>query len=39
MLQLPGLSNCEGSRILTPEECLVYSNRQAKQTPCSDWLS
>ena len=39
VLHLPGLSNCEGSRILTPEECLVYSNRQAQQTPGSDWLS
>jgi hypothetical protein len=39
LLLLPGLSNCEGSHIPTPEECLAYSNRQGQQTPCSDWPS
>ncbi len=39
VLQLPGLSNCEGSPILILKECLVCSSRQDRQTPCSDWLS
>jgi hypothetical protein len=39
MLMLPDLSKCEGSCVLTPEECPAYSSQQGQQTPCRDWPS
>jgi hypothetical protein len=36
---LPDLSRCEGSRVLTPGNCLACSNRPSQLTPCRDWPS